>query len=90
MADIVMSSDEEPEVAPGARPASGSSGRRINPYSSEIRSMWNWRRVFSRLGTEEQCVEFAEQRNLLPRVKMCAYHKRPMTFTPEAGQVQMP
>ncbi|CAG4958946.1 unnamed protein product [Colias eurytheme] len=36
MADIVMSSDEEPEVAPGSKPASGSSGRRINPYSSEI------------------------------------------------------
>lgn len=49
--------------------------------------MWNWRRVFEDLGTHEQCVQFAEDRGLVPTLKMCTQHKVPMKVTKENGQL---
>ncbi|KAI8440704.1 hypothetical protein MSG28_009054 [Choristoneura fumiferana] len=53
----------------------------------QARAMWNWRKIFSKLGTKEQCIQFAEERGLLPTEKMCTYHRKAMTLTKEAGQV---
>ncbi|CAH4034452.1 unnamed protein product [Pieris brassicae] len=43
----------------------------LHPYIGLIglKSMWNWRRIFSKLGTHEQCVQFVEQRGLIPTAK---------------------
>ncbi|CAG4986836.1 unnamed protein product [Parnassius apollo] len=85
---IASSSEDEGEEFAAAMPRpTGSSGRRLNLYSDEIRSMWNWRKIFSKLGTHEQCVQFAEERGLIPVDKICAYHRKPMILTKEAGQV---
>ncbi|CAF4756384.1 unnamed protein product [Pieris macdunnoughi] len=65
----------------------GSSGRRLNPYTDELRSMWNWRKIFSKLGTHDQCVQFAEERGLIPVQKICTYHRKTMILTKESGQV---
>ncbi|XP_061717404.1 uncharacterized protein LOC133525162 [Cydia pomonella] len=82
------SSDEEDEFAATQVPRpTGSSGRRLNPYSDELRSMWNWRKIFLELGTHDQCVQFAEERNLILTEKLCSYHRKPMTLTKESGQL---
>ncbi|CAF4935238.1 unnamed protein product [Pieris macdunnoughi] len=49
--------------------------------------MWNWRKIFSKLGTHDQCVQFAEERGLIPVQKICTYHRKTMIFTKESGQV---
>ncbi|KAL0803253.1 hypothetical protein ABMA28_017254 [Loxostege sticticalis] len=66
---------------------SGSSERRTNLYSDEIRAQWNFRKIFTNLGTEEQCIWFSEERGLLPTEKMCTYHKKLMTLELNKGQV---
>ncbi|CAH2088510.1 unnamed protein product [Euphydryas editha] len=47
-------------------------------YVSEIKEMWNLVKVFRKLGTREQAIAFAEERGMIPRSKMCHYHKKPM------------
>ncbi|XP_073949926.1 uncharacterized protein [Choristoneura fumiferana] len=82
---IASSSDEDEEYAAAMPRPTGSSGRRLNPYSDELKAMWNWRKIFSKLRTTEQCIQFAEERGLRPTEKMCTYHRK--TLTKEAGQV---
>ncbi|CAG4934580.1 unnamed protein product [Colias eurytheme] len=56
-------------------------------YGSKRNSaMWNWKKVFNRLGTEEQCIQFSVERNLIPAEKQCSYHRRPMTLSSESTQ----
>ncbi|CAK1603545.1 unnamed protein product [Parnassius mnemosyne] len=85
---ITSSSEDEGEEFAAAMPRlTGSSGRRLNPYSDELRSMWNWRKIFSKLGTREQCIQFAEERGLIPVDKICRYHRKSMILTKSSGQV---
>lgn len=53
-----------------------------------FRSMWNWRKIYSKLRTHDQCNQFAErERGHIPKQKMCPYHHLPMTLTKESGQL---
>lgn len=45
--------------------------------------MWNWKKIFTRLGTVQQCIQFAEERGFIPKQKMCRIHHRPMTLSTE-------
>ncbi|CAG4951718.1 unnamed protein product [Colias eurytheme] len=54
--------------------------------ADEIRSMWNWRKIFSKLATKEQCLQFAEERGMIPREKKCQRHRTPMTLQ-ATGQI---
>ncbi|XP_014368034.2 uncharacterized protein LOC106718460 [Papilio machaon] len=74
---------DEAEVILGN--SSGTSGRRMN--SEELKARWNWRKIFSKLGTQEQCIQFAEDRDLLLKRKWCSYHKRWMSLSTASGQV---
>lgn len=64
-------------LASTSRP-SGSTGYGRHSHREEIKKMWNFDRLREKAGTEDQCVEFAEERGLLPREKLCSYHKQPM------------
>ncbi|KAG7303896.1 hypothetical protein JYU34_010808 [Plutella xylostella] len=44
----------------------------------EIIKRWNILKVFKRLGTQEQCLQFALDRELLPASRLCRRHKTPM------------
>ncbi|KAJ8725440.1 hypothetical protein PYW08_003623 [Mythimna loreyi] len=81
------SEDEDEDDVPAMPRPTGSTGRRNHPYSEELRSMWNWKKIFSKLGTSDQCVQFAEERGLIPKRKMCSYHRSPMSLAKEFGQV---
>lgn len=48
--------------------------------------MWNRRKFFKRLDTDEQCIAFAEERRLLPMEKQCGVHRRAMSIV-KGGQV---
>ncbi|XP_063622952.1 uncharacterized protein LOC134795034 [Cydia splendana] len=77
--------DEEELVGAPVPQPTGSSGRRIKPYAEELRNMWNWKKVVLELGTEDQCLQFAEDRGLIPATKMCRIHRNPMAVT-KAGK----
>lgn len=47
-------------------------------YVTEIKSMYNLRKVIRTLGTREQAIAFAEEKGMIPSFKMCNYHKKPM------------
>lgn len=83
----ITSFSEFQDEAPAMPRFTGSAGRRINPYSDELRSMWKWRKIFGKLGTHEQCLQFAEERELIPTQKMCSYHRSPMALSIGSGQV---
>ncbi|CAH0723505.1 unnamed protein product, partial [Brenthis ino] len=61
--------------------------KRVNPYVEEIRLQWNMNKVIQRLDTREQCLQFAEDRQLIPREKQCSYHRRPMSLIIQNGLV---
>ncbi|XP_037964241.2 uncharacterized protein LOC105380762 [Plutella xylostella] len=46
--------------------------------ADEIRTRWNVHKIFKRLGTQEQCLQFALDRALLPASRLCRRHKTPM------------
>ncbi|RVE43023.1 hypothetical protein evm_012335 [Chilo suppressalis] len=71
---LFESSDEDS----AQREQSGSSGRRIHLYSEEVRLQWNLRKIHQTLATPDDCIRFAEENGLVPREKMCSYHRRPM------------
>lgn len=50
-------------------------------YSMEVKRMWTMKRVFLELGNQEQCVAFAESRNLIPIAKQCTYHRCQMSLS---------
>ncbi|KAF9408386.1 hypothetical protein HW555_011923 [Spodoptera exigua] len=81
------SEDEDEDDAPPVPRPTGSTGLRKRPNSDELKLMWNWNKFFSKLGTHDQCVQFAEEKGLIPTLKLCSYHKSAMTLTKESGQV---
>ncbi|XP_069364576.1 uncharacterized protein [Maniola hyperantus] len=48
--------------------------------TEEILSQWNFRKLFSQLGTQYQCVQFAAERGLILKEKICQKHRKPMTL----------
>ncbi|XP_047988938.1 uncharacterized protein LOC125234096 [Leguminivora glycinivorella] len=86
VADAAASdNDEELAHVPVPRPT-GSSGRRMKPNKAEISQMWNWERVILSFDTEDKCLQFAEDRGLLPpKKRMCRIHKTEMSYTKSAG-----
>ncbi|KAF9405680.1 hypothetical protein HW555_013684 [Spodoptera exigua] len=96
------SEDEDEDVAPPVPKPSGSTGRRNHPNSDELRlekiprRRWRGRgervkRVITdpadRWGKRDQCVQFAEEKGLIPKLKLCSYHRSAMTVTKESGQI---
>lgn len=91
---VVNSSDPLDTTSSGAPESStaglsGLSGRRTGYLAGEILSQWNLRKVVARFGTKEQCVRYAEEHNILPREKMCKYHKAPMKLYTRPTQGQL-
>ncbi|CAG4976882.1 unnamed protein product [Colias eurytheme] len=72
------SSPDDVDYVNEQRQQTGSSGRRVHLYADEIRSMWNWKKINSKLGTQEQCLQFVEERGMIPKNKKCRIHKTPM------------
>lgn len=74
-------------ASPVAGPSGvGAFGPRISCYSEKLSSMWNCRKIYSKLRTHDQCNQFAE-RGRIPKQKMRSYHHLPMTFMKESGQL---
>ncbi|XP_054734739.1 uncharacterized protein LOC129242210 [Anastrepha obliqua] len=48
--------------------------------AAEIKQRWNFAKVIRRLGTTEQCVQFAEDNGLILRSKLCTKHKTQMSL----------
>ncbi|XP_047526406.1 uncharacterized protein LOC125063808 [Pieris napi] len=46
--------------------------------SEEVVSLWNLIRLYKKLGTNEQCVAFAEENGLVHSQKQCSTHRKPM------------
>ncbi|KAL4703634.1 hypothetical protein ACJJTC_007661 [Scirpophaga incertulas] len=65
----------------------GGSHRRHQLYTDEVKSQWNLYRIFTALGTHEQCIRFSEEQGLLPTEKMCTYHKKSMNLESISGQL---
>ncbi|XP_045492691.1 uncharacterized protein LOC123692091 [Colias croceus] len=49
-----------------------------NLYTEEVITQWNLARVIKKLGTNEQCVAFAEEQGLVLSEKQCSKHRIPM------------
>lgn len=49
--------------------------------------MWNWRKIFTTFSSHEHCIQFAEERGLIPTQKMYPNHHKPMSLTKAAGQL---
>lgn len=94
---VVRGLDEEPVASTSGtkRPAefeprpssSGVSSKRKHYYSEEYRNVWNLERLCQELGTREQCIQFAEKRQLIPAAKLCPQHRSPMTISNIGGAV---
>ncbi|XP_026318430.1 uncharacterized protein LOC113229139 [Hyposmocoma kahamanoa] len=77
--------DRNPQPGLSSAPPSGSSERRIHLYAGEFRGQWCLHRVFNELGTQDQCVEFSEQRGLVLTSKNCPRHRNPMHINRSAA-----
>ncbi|XP_047536550.1 uncharacterized protein LOC125070646 [Vanessa atalanta] len=49
-------------------------------YVKDVKKKWNVVKVFRMLGTREQAIVFAEENCMIPKSKMCNYHKKAMTI----------
>lgn len=58
----------------------GEPGHHRRLTSEEMLSQWNYYRVLTKLGTQYQCLQFAMERGLIPKIKMCTKHKKPMSL----------
>lgn len=57
-------------------------------YRRELQYQWNLHRVLEKLGTREQCIEFAEEKGLILRSMFCKQHECQMSIL-QKGQVGM-
>lgn len=53
-----------------------SAGRHF--YTDEVVNMWNLAKVIRCLGSTEQCVQFAEDKDMISTEKLCRTHRKPM------------
>jgi hypothetical protein len=72
--------DMEPSTSHGVVEIDSSIAEKRRLYTTEILQGWNLRRLITELGTRQQCIAFAEQHSLLQTMKLCRYHKQPMSI----------
>ncbi|XP_053962474.1 uncharacterized protein LOC128866034 [Anastrepha ludens] len=53
----------------------------------KVKGSWNLMRIMSELGTNEQCVKFAEDNGLIPKTMVCSVHKTFMNFRRNGNKV---